>query len=132
MPFVVPNNSEVLLLRYILNNVSADNKYLRLYTNDHIPIESDTLANYTESSAGGYVARILTGTNFTFGVSNFTGTATYSNQSFSFTTSASIYGYYITNNAGTELVLAERFPSAPEVLPGSGGEVLIGIKISLE
>jgi len=45
---------------------------------------------------------------------------------------AAIYGYYITNNAGTVLHIAERFTDGPYSIPTGGGEVRVTPRIKLD
>ena len=37
----------------------------------------------------------------------------------------SVYGYFVTNNAGTVLLWAERFTDGPYNLPSGGGSIKI-------
>lgn len=132
MSFVVPESAELLMLRYLLNFTSPDDAVLRLYSNDRTPGESDVVGDYTESSATGYSATVLTGSQWTIAAASGTSSAQYAQRTFTYSTGATVYGYYITNNAGTTLMLAERFSGAPFVLPGGGGEIKVTPVISLD
>ncbi len=59
MALVVPNNSEVLMLQYILNISNPQNLVIRLYANDVIPDENSTQATFVEVSGGGYTSTNL-------------------------------------------------------------------------
>ena len=104
---------EVLLLKYMLNYTASDNCKLRLYTNNTTPVEADTTVNYTESSAAGYALATLTGTSWTVSTTSNVTTAVYAERTFSYSTSETAYGYYVTNNAGNTVLWAERFTGAP-------------------
>lgn len=59
-------------------------------------------------------------------------TASYSIQTFSMTQAANIYGYYITNVDGTQLLWAERFPHAPFIIPNWGGNITVTLNFTLD
>jgi len=48
MALVVPNGSEMIMLRYITNNDAPENLSIRLYINNVTPEEHTTLATFTE------------------------------------------------------------------------------------
>lgn len=118
---VVPDDSEILLLKYMLNHTSPTDVKLKLFSNNQTPAEADVLADYTESTAAGYASKTLTGSSWSVANSSGVTTATYAQQTFTFTTAATIYGYYVTNNGATSLLWAERFTGAPVSIPSSGG-----------
>jgi len=131
MSFITCDQGEIVLLKYMLNFAPADNVVLHLFNNNYTPTTSDTLATYTESSAAGYAPKTLTGAAWTFTNVSGTSTATYARQTFSYTTSENVYGYYITNNAGTVLIWTERFAGAPFQIPNAGGTVSLDPAITL-
>jgi hypothetical protein len=61
-----------------------------------------------------------------------TTTASYPEQTFTMTAASTDYGVYITNNAGTQVLWAERFSDAPHTLPSGGGTEKITVKIQGE
>jgi hypothetical protein len=62
-----------------------------------------------------------------------TTTAVYSEQTFTFTTAVTVYGYYVTTIGGSpELLWLERFSGAPFILPSGGGQIAISARISLD
>ena len=151
MALVVPNDSEVLLLQYIINSTNTDgtapsatvatysggNRVLHLFTNNLTPAEGTTLGGVTEATAAGYAAVTLIGTAWSIttdggGIT----TASYSEITFTFTTAVTCYGYYITTSStysgGIKLLWLERFTGAPFVLPSGGGQIAITPKVSLE
>ncbi len=112
------------LLRRALNNdfpVGGQDLTLHLYINDHTPQDTDTAATYSEASGGGYAAKPLTTGDWS--IYNDAGimAAAFAQQIFEFTgpldLDATIYGYFVTDSAGT-LLWAERAPAVftPAVL----------------
>lgn len=131
MSFITVQQGETQLLKYMLNYAPADNVRLHLFTNNYTPVATDTLANYTESVAAGYGSMVMTGSAFTVATVSGTSSATYVRQTFSYTTSETVYGYYITNNASSVLLWAERFTGAPFNLPNTGGTIDIDPSLTL-
>lgn len=127
MTILVPNSGEVEILKRLLNYSSADNLRMKLFTSNTTPAEGDTVSTYTEASGNGYADKVLTGSNWTIatdggGISK----ASYAEQTFAFTGGpVSVYGYFVTNNAGTVLLWAERFTDGPYNLPSGGGSIKI-------
>lgn len=130
MALLLCNGGEVLCLKYMLNNTAPTNVKLHLYTNDKTPAEADVVGNYTACTATGYALKTLTGSSWTVATTDGTTTATYAEQTFTLTTSATVYGYYVTDNAGTGLLWAERFTTAPYNVPS--GSISVTPSISLD
>jgi len=131
MALLVPDVSEVILLETMLNKTAATNVKLKLYINDRTPAEGDNVGSYTESTGAGYAAVTLTGASWTV-ATNGTTTAEYAQQTFTYTgVEANIYGYYVTNNSGAQVLWAERFTDGPYSIPAGGGSVKITPEIEL-
>jgi hypothetical protein len=131
MALVIPNVSEVTLLNNMLNVATPTNTILHLYSNNLTPSSTTVVGDVTEVTSGGYAAITLSSLSWTVATSGGgITTASYAEQTFNITTSATVYGYYITNVAG-DLLWLERFTAAPFQLPGSGGQVLITSQVSL-
>lgn len=134
MTLVAPDISEVTLLKLIVNKQSNGNLILKLFNNDITPGESTPAPGAgpgpIETTATGYSAITLTGSSWTVATSLGVTTAQYPQQTFTLTTSANIYGYYITTSGG-DLLWLERFSGAPYSLPISGGTISITPKITL-
>jgi hypothetical protein len=131
MPIVCPDvMGEILLLQYIVGMVNADNPVLHLYSNDVTPSDSTIKADLTEVAGGGYAAITLLSANWTTVQSSGVTTAVYSEQTFTFTTEVTAYGYYITNESN-ELMWLERFNGAPLEVPSGGGTISINARLSL-
>lgn len=125
--FVVSNEGEKLLLEAALGKVAAGNLKLKLFTNNVTPGHADTVATYTEMGAvQGYSEKTLTTSTWN-AASAGTGTGvansnkasiTYPQQIFSFDGTGgavTVYGFFITDSAGTTLLGAERFSTAKSV-----------------
>ena len=59
MTLVVPNVSEVIILEYILNKKVPAELDIKLYVNNIIPSETDTVSTYVEASGNGYTEKQL-------------------------------------------------------------------------
>lgn len=109
---MISNVGEVDALDKYTNEVL----YLKLYSNNLVPGETDTAASYTEVTGGGYAQKTLATADRTIVAGN-PSTCTYSLQTILFTsapTVPTVYGYFIVNGAGT-LKGSERFPEV--ILP---------------
>ncbi|MFZ7134348.1 MAG: hypothetical protein ACOWWR_18535 [Eubacteriales bacterium] len=133
MSLIVPDVGEVLLLKKALNHTAATDLKLHIFTNDIVPDEDTVIGDLTEATAAGYAAITLTGTSFTIETdgSNNT-TATYAEQTFTFTEASINYGYYITDSAGTGLLWVERFSDAPHSIPSGGGTEKITLSLGVD
>lgn len=139
MALVVPDTSEILMLQYLVNMLATDgaagpaggHRLLRLYTNNPTIDDSIVYGGLTEATATGYVPITLVGSSWTTTQSVGITTAVYSEQTFTFTTGVTVYGYYVTN-LGTNLLWVEKFSGAPFQLPAGGGEIAITPKVTLD
>jgi hypothetical protein len=135
MALVVPDICEQTILSLLLGvTTNPGNQVLKLFkSSTTVPNESTVLSEFVEANQAGYSDKTLTGTSWTISTATGTTTATYSEQTFTFTEAAAIYGYYIVTSEPTpRLLWAERFTSAPFTLPTSGGTIAITPKIGAE
>lgn len=141
MSLVVPDVAEILMLQYLVNMLATDGtagpaggqRVLRLYTNNPTVDDSITNSIITEAvGATGYAPITLVGSSWTTTQTNGTTTAVYSEQTFTFTTAVTVYGYYVTSQTGGNLLWVEKFSGAPFQLPAGGGEIAITPKITLD
>lgn len=132
MALVCPDvKGEILLLQYIVGMVNADNPVLHLYSNDVTPSDSTILGDLTEvAGSTGYTAITLLSANWTTTQAAGVTTAVYSAQTFAFSTDATAYGYYVTDESNNLLWL-ERFSGAPFDIPDGGGTISITAKLTL-
>ncbi len=132
MAIVAPDVGEVLLLRYMLNHTAPSDVKMRLFVNDITPSESDLLGTYTEAIDVAYSNVTLTGVSWTVSTAAGVTTGTFAQQEFSFSSSASVFGYFVTDNAGANLLWSERFDAAPFSLPSGGGTIAVDPAIELD
>lgn len=82
---------------------------LCLFTNNHTPADTDTVASYTEAAGGGYAAISLTLASATVSIVGGIAQIAWGDQTFTFTGEmtgqASAYGYFIKDS--TTLITAE-------------------------
>ncbi len=132
MTLLVPNASELSMLRFITGNDTPGVISLRLFNNDVTPAETDTAANYTEPVGGGYAVIALSAVSWTFATADGVSSATYNTpQTFTFTSGPeTIYGYTL-DDAGGDLLWVESFKGVVNV-GGGGGTITITPKIMLE
>jgi len=141
MALVVPNTADVLMLKFIVNQLKQDGssgdpsgeRLLKLFTNNIVPSKTTVLGDVTEATQSGYTATTLSGANWTVSTSTAgTNSAVYTEKVFTFTTAATVYGYYVTNLGGGELLWVERFSTAPFSLPSGGGEIGVTARLTLD
>ena len=130
MTLIVPSIAEEKILKYMLNNEAALDQVIHLYKNDISISQTTVVGSFTEVTELGYTPVTLSGGSWSFSPGPQASTASYTEQTFTFTTSATAYGYYITTTSNN-LLWAERFTNAPFVLPGSGGQVAIALNINI-
>jgi hypothetical protein len=133
MALLVPYVGEQQLLTYMLNKASPTDPKLHLYTNNLTPSGSDNKVSYTESAATGYATATLTGSNWTITTNVGVTSATYAQQTFTYSAAEpNIYGYFVTDNTNTILLWAERFTDGPYAIPSGGGSVKVTPTIQLQ
>lgn len=134
MALVAPNVGVQEILRRALNYSATGNVVLRLYSSNTTPGETDTTATYTEATFTGYSAITLTGASWT--VTNADpAVASYAEQTFTSSAGSqnqAIYGYYVTNAAGTVLMWAERFTDGPYTIVNNGDAIKVTPQITLD
>lgn len=131
MTLLSPDPSRLLLLKYMTGNVVPGSPIAHLYTNNRTPATSDTIANYTESSVSGYTASTATSASWTFTTVASVDSALYPAITFTFSSSETLYGYYITNPGSVTLLWAELF-SSPISYGGGGGNLVLNVATTLQ
>jgi hypothetical protein len=129
MALVVPDVGEVLLLSYALDKVVPGNVFLRIFKNNYTPVEGSVIGDFTEADAAGYGEIELEGNDWTIATDGGVTTASFAQQTFTFTAASTNYGYYVVNNAKNQVLWAERFSDAPHTIPGGGGTEKITVKL---
>ena len=128
MALLVPNVGETEMLKRVLNAATPDDVKIHLYSDDQTPAEADVIGDYTLITSPAAIT--LTGSSWD--VTTTAGTASFAQQTFTFTTTATAYGYVITNAAGTTLLWSERFSDGPYSIPSGGGTVMVTPVIALD
>jgi len=129
--YVIPDEGEVVLLEYMLNKTATADLILKLFANDVTPDGDTTYADMIEPTAGDYAEITLTGASWVVATDTGTTTAQYPEQTFSFTTSETVYGYYVVNNADDTLLWVHRASFAPSNIPSIGGIYSVTPKLRL-
>jgi len=139
MSLIVTNESKVLMLEIMLNKATTDgsspasngDRKLKLFVNNLVPTATTVIGDVTECSATGYSTKTLTGASWSVSTVDGVTSGSYSEQTFDIEQAATIYGYYVTNYDGTELLWIERFTEAPYALPSGGGSIGITLNFTL-
>jgi hypothetical protein len=139
MAFVIPNEGEVVWLRRALTPDAgdADPLHLHLYKNNFTPLFGSVLADFTECDFAGYAVADVVPANWpTPGSVANRAQSIYQPAPLVFTPSAgsqNAYGYYLTDNADSVVLIAERFNDAPQLLtPSAPGLVVLVIQLHSE
>jgi len=119
--------ADLILGTFFVGTAVQDTK-LKLYKNNKTPDASggDAVADYTENTVTGGTAKTLSrGAGWTISTANDPSDAIYTQQTFTFTAGFgdTIYGYYVTNNAGDVLLWAEKLAAA--FTPANNGDKLL-------
>lgn len=132
MSLVVPNLSEVQMLEYILNIASPVDLDIKLYVNDVIPSETDTVTTYTEASGFSYAAIELTPGNWSISPGS-PSLAEHSQVEWTFSGAlGNVYGYFIVRRTDNVLLWAERFTNGPYPINTINDKIRITPRLSLE
>lgn len=128
MTIKIPDVAEVTLLNFIrlqLNTVAR----LRLFKNDIVPADADTVTSYTEATFPGYAAQVVNAFSV---ASTVGGVAQITHAALTFLRGSggsgdTIYGYYLTDAAGTTLYYSERDPAAPVNMSVAGNSYAVSL-----
>ncbi|MET0786450.1 MAG: hypothetical protein ABWY25_07085 [Paenisporosarcina sp.] len=130
MSLLIPNTAQLFMLNAL---VDRDMK-LKLFSNNLTPAVTDTVASLTEVAGGGYTAITLDDDDWVVTIGPPAVAVFNAFQDFNFTGATSgpgtIYGYYITDSGGTQLLWEERFPTVPFV-PLLGSLIRVKPRITL-
>jgi len=114
MTLLVPNAGERAMLDELLKNTTPETQILRLYENDITPAEGDTAGSYTQATIAGYAAINLV--RATWGAAADNGgisSSTYPQQTFNFTGTGVIVGYYVIKAIAGTILWSERLFTTP-------------------
>lgn len=131
MSLLVPNDSESIILQYIINNNTPEDLVVCLYANDVTPDEDSTVETFTEVTGSGYSPQKLIPRNWKV-TSGKPSIAEYEEIVWTLTaTIGAVYGYYIIRETGGELMWAEYFPKGPFMIKTNGDEIRVKPVITL-
>lgn len=128
---VVPSEELVRRLDTYLAARVAAGDVVRLFRNNVTPAIGDTVASYTEANFSGYAAQALpsfSAAAFSTSKARATATSTLIFTNSTGVTGNTIYGYYVTNSAGTQLRWAHRPDNAPYDLSAAANAVNVLLK----
>lgn len=117
------------LLSQTVGGGSGVTYYLRLYSNNYTPVLNESPSHFTELTTTGYAAIALSGGTWTITDTAGVVSATYPQQTFTLTGSATIYGYYITDSGKTKVYWAELLAGGPISFTSSGGTFLLSLEL---
>lgn len=138
MAQALADTGATLFLNTLLRATAVQDTKLHLYVTNIAINDSRVVGDFTEAAGGGYAAVTLSrGTNWVISGSAPV-QAVYAAQTFSFNAAltgpnSTIYGYYITDNAGTTLISAETLNASGNttMTPGNGDTLTITPKITM-
>jgi hypothetical protein len=122
MSLIVAQLGDQTFVDQLTANILNGKNQLHLFSNDHTPVATDTLANYTEATFDGYSSAQMTGWSGSSIVSSHA-VSTASAVTFTQTgtkVTNNIYGIYVTSADGKTLLYAERDPAAPVAMNANG------------
>ena len=132
MTLVVPNNSEVIILEYILNKRAPSELDIKLYVNNIIPAETDTVSTYVEASGSGYTTKQLVANSWSISPGN-PSTSEHPQVTWVFSGAlGNVYGYYIVRRSDGLLMWAEKFTNGPYNVQAAADEIKVTPRLTLE
>lgn len=132
MGLIVPDIAEPFLLSMIKNEATFAGIHLHLYKNNYTPVDATVLGDFTEANFDGYASEVPTFT-IPAEVANKASMNDSSPRTFTHDGGAianTVYGYYVTCDAGPVLMWAERF-SAPVSMSALGDSLSVQLYFTL-
>lgn len=131
---VIPNPSELKMLRTLMGLEAAEDLVLHLFRNNYTPGVNDVVSSYTEMSSLGYGEIQIPKASWSIVTDGGTNraVATYPEQVWTFQdgTAVTVYGYYITRQTTGDLWYAERFATS-HVVQNLGDKIKLTLVMSL-
>ncbi len=112
MSIIVPNVGELKLAMWAIKDTTTpENLVLKIYSNDYTPVATSIASNFTEATFTGYSSKTLTRSSWSDAITDAAGKASmsYAEQSWSVSSSQTVYGYYVVGATSGVLIWAERF-----------------------
>jgi hypothetical protein len=131
MTLVVPNVGEATNLDNMLKATTPEALVLKLYTNNYDCINSSIASNFTECAIAGYAAKTLTRAGWNAAVGGSPSSSTYGTaQTFNFTGTGAIVGYFLIGATSLTLYWAERLYATTGQTFNNGDSLTITPKIT--
>lgn len=131
MAGTIPNEGEVKILENCFLNTAPEAFTLKLFSNAAVLANSNTSATFTEATIAGYAAKALARASFAAGVAGSPSSISYGTaQTFNFTGTGTIYGYYIVGATSGKVYAAETLYGSGQVF-NNGDSLTITPKITL-
>ncbi len=123
---VQDTGADAILKAYFNNDFPADKSLvMKLFSNNMTPADTDSSANYTEVTGGGYVVKGLSNGSWTVNTANDPSDAVYAEQTWTFTGviggTGIIYGYYVVDTSNN-FIWSEAI--SPTMTPTNNGDQL--------
>jgi hypothetical protein len=133
LTLLVPDLGEAQLLIMALQKATVETQTLKLFVNNYTPVEGSIASNFTEMSTCGYAAKALTRASWSIASAAGVTTASYPQQTWTFTAGGptTVYGYFIIETTSTVILWGELFASS-QVIQNTGDQILLTPKITLE
>lgn len=122
MALKVPDVSQLTLLDLLRTSLNSSGLVVRLFKNNYTPVAGSVVGSFTSADFSGYSPSSLAAlaAAATVGGKASTTAGAANTWTKSGATGNDIYGYYVTNAAGTVLYWAERGSAAPYSLNTNG------------
>ena len=133
MALLIPDVGEVAALDMWLSDAAPEAQTLKAYKNDVTPAEGDTAATYTVATIAGYADKAMARASWNAastagGVSS----KTFPQQTWNFTGTGVVVGYYVIKAVAGTLLWAERVFSSPGQTFNNGDSLAITPKMQLD
>lgn len=133
MALMVPNVGEQKLLDNALQITTPEALTLKLYTNNYDCVETSVHTDFTECAISGYAAKSLARASWGAAAGGAPSSSTYgSAQTFNFTGTGNVVGYYVVGATSGVLYWAERLYATTGQTFNNGDSLTITPKLTLE
>ena len=133
MALLVPDAGEVAMLDMLLGTATPEAQTLKLYTNNYDAVEGSVAGSFTEATGSGYSAKSLA--RATWNAASSAGgvsSKTYPAQTFNFTGSITIVGYFVVGATSGTILWAERLYSGAGQVFANGDSLTVTPKLEGE
>lgn len=132
MALLAPAEGQMTMLDNILKTTTPEALTLKLYNNNYDCVNASTGSNFTEATISGYSSKALARASWNAAVSGNPSSSTYSTaQTFNFTGTGQIVGYFIVGATSGKVYWAERLYATTGQTFNNGDSLTITPKITL-